>query len=251
MAGNKSRRIGQHRVRVMDDIDDLDAAVAEHVIRSGEQAFSSRGGFRLVLSGGSSPSGLFAKLAEARFSTRLDWAQTQLYWADERMVPPASGESNFGTAQRAFMQALSMSSYVRIQGELGATEALTRLQQDLIDFAEPDQHWPALDLTLLGLGTDGHTASLFPGSSPARSDTPAQIVTANYGDRPAERISMTAPFFNTSREILFIVKGQGKADAVKASISADQDPVRWPVHRLHSRGGAIDWYLDPQAASKL
>jgi 6-phosphogluconolactonase len=135
----------------------------------------------------------------------------------------------------------------RAKGELAAETAVTDYTQQLQQFARPQ-----LDLALMGLGDDGHTASLFPGAIPAaETSQPVMAVTADYNGRPAQRITLTPLVFNAARHILFLVTGEKKAAAVAAVLNHQDTPEKWPAQRIQPANGTITWLVDAAAAEKI
>lgn len=137
----------------------------------------------------------------------------------------------------------------RVRGELPPAAAVLDYTAQLRAFAANGRDWPRFDLVLLGLGSDGHTASLFPGSPAADAPgTAVQAVTADYEDRPSQRLTLTPPVFNDARHILFLVTGANKAQAVTAVLEGPFDPVQWPAQRIQPHRGTVTWFIDQAAA---
>jgi 6-phosphogluconolactonase len=234
--------------------DDLAAAALPFVVASLESAVQSRGFATFVLSGSGTPQVLYRRLAAD--PGLLDWRRVHLFWGDERLVPPDDEESNYGQAHATLIKHVPvLAAHVhRIKGELQAAEAARDYAGVLRDFRatlDPDapHSWPRFDLVLLGLGEDGHTASLFPGSSPA-SD-PVIAVTADYSGRPANRVSLTPLVLNDARQIFFLASGAGKAEAVERTIEGPPDPGQLPAQRIRPGDGVVLWFLDHAAAARL
>jgi 6-phosphogluconolactonase len=193
-------------------------------------------------------------LAGSEFREAIPWQSTHLFWADERCVPPDHAESNYGRARQLFIERVPLpaSNVHRIMGELPQEEAVREYVGQLRLFAENDDEWPRFDLTLLGMGDDGHTASLFPGLiSDLELTEPVMAAEADYGGRPADRITLTPRAFNLSEEVLFLVSGRGKAPAISAMMNGPLDRERWPVHRIKPESGSVTWFLDEEAATEL
>jgi 6-phosphogluconolactonase len=212
---------------------------------------ASRGDFHLALSGGSTPRRLFAFLRDAKYAD-LAWERVQVYWCDERCVPPEDAESNYGLAQNLLLRHVPIAEVHihRIHGELPPEQAARGYAAELAGLAQPGRAWPRLDAALLGLGEDGHTASLFPGATQAgETDQPVIPVSAQYQRRPAARVTLTPLVFNTARRVVFLVSGAGKAAALAGSLDAGRDPVRWPAQRIHPTDGEVFWWADAEAAA--
>ncbi len=214
------------------------------------EAVESRGRFSVALSGGSTPGALFTLLAEAPYRERIPWAEVHLFWGDERCVPAGDPGSNYHMADEALIARVPIppENVHRIHGELAPEAAARAYDKTLRDFfCGP---YARFDLVLLGLGADGHTASLFPGS-PALDERErlALAVTAAYEDRPAERVTLTPAAINTARHVLFLVTGSAKAEIVQAVLEGSGE--QFPAQGIQLGAGALTWLLDEGAASLL
>lgn len=237
-------------------LDDLARESADLVSERIEAAIDRRGLAAIVLAGGSTPNGLYQRLASPQFD-HLAWDRIHAFWGDERLVPPDDAGSNFAAARPALLDRVGIPpvNIHRIRGELSPHEAVADYTQRLRQWAlEHDpgapNPWPRFDLVLLGLGDDGHTASLFPGS-PVEVTAPVIAVTADYQGRPAGRVTLTPPVFNDARSVLFLVSGTNKANAVYDTFYTD-DPARFPAQRIRIADEKERlWLLDKGAASRL
>lgn len=218
-------------------------------------ATAARGRFLLAVSGGSTPLPLFRLLAGAPYRQELPWSRTHIFWADERLVPPDDEGSNYGQAWSVWLQHVPIPEQQihRVDGALEPAAAASDYANQLRTLADPAHTfaWPRFDLVLLGLGADGHTASLFPTSAAPAADVPVVPVWAEYGDRPAARVTLTPPVFNSARHILFLVRGEDKAPAVAQAIAREGDPARLPALRIWPDQGEMTWFLDRDAAQML
>lgn len=237
------------------------SAVADEAARRFAAAVTDAVAKRLqaavALSGGSTPLALFERLAQPPYCTDLPWDDIHIFWADERLVPPDDPGSNFYHVDNILLSRIPLppENIHRIRGELSAAGAIADCTVELTEYGETCiddtmNEWPRLDLVLLGLGSDGHTASLFPGSTPD-PDAPVIAVRAEYDGRPAERLSLTPQIINEAREILFLVTGESKAEAVAATLEGEHDPLHWPAQRIQPPNGRVVWLLDEAAASLL
>jgi 6-phosphogluconolactonase len=245
-------------VRRFADLEALSGAAADELIELARAAIAARGRFHVALSGGSTPRRLFEVLA-AR-PDALPWAQVELWWGDERCVPPDHADSNYGMARAALIDplrplrphglGLDEARVHRIHGELDPGGS-ARAYEDELRAALGDP--PVLDLALLGLGPDGHTASLFP-DSPAAGET-RRLVMANPVRSPlvaggaATRITLTAPALSRARSIRFLVAGAVKAGALAAVLEGPRDPRRYPAQLVE--GADVAWLVDAAAAAQL
>ena len=176
------------------------------------------------------------------------------FWGDERLVPPDDAGSNYYHAAQLLLDKVHVpaENIHRVKGELSAEAAVLDYTAQLQSFAKDRRDWPRFDLVLLGLGSDGHTASLFPGSSAEDAPgTAVKAVTADYEDRPSQRLTLTPAVFNDAHHVLFLVTGANKADAVAAVIDGPSDPEQWPAQRIQPSTGSITWLIDKAAATKL
>jgi 6-phosphogluconolactonase len=234
-------------------VEDVAAAGAEYVVAGLRAALDDADTASLVLAGGNTPLQLYAQLAAAD----LPWERVHFFWGDERLVPPDDPGSNYAAAHDALLRHLDLpeGNVHRIRGEMGEVAAVADYAEQLRAFAQQydpgcPSPWPRFDVALLGLGQDGHTASLFPGS-PAACVVPVQAVEAEYDGRPAQRITLTPIVFNHARRVAFVVTGQNKAAAVAAALGPEQDPDQYPAQRIAPEEGEVVWFLDPAAGSEI
>ena len=238
-------------VRVFQDLESLSRAAAQLFVEAARQAASERGRFLTALSGGSTPQRLFQLLA-SDYRTEVDWKLTHIFWADERCVPPDEAGSNYGQAREALLGRIGIpeENIHRIRGELEPAEASKDYALSLRQFASPPLEWPFFALVLLGMGADGHTASLFPGS-PVEATAPVLAVTAHYEDRPAQRITLTPPVINSARLVVFMATGTAKAETLRRVLSDQYEPEQLPAQRIDPKDGDLTWLIDEKAASKV
>ena len=216
------------------------------------EAVESHGRFSVALSGGSTPRALYALLAEAPYRAQIPWDGVHLFWGDERCVPVDHPASNYRMADGVLTARVPIppENVRRIHGERAPQAAARAYDKTLRDFfCGP---YARFDLVLLGLGTDGHTASLFPGSPALRAGEKERLalaVTAVYEDRPVQRVTLTPAAINTARHVLFLVTGTAKAKIVRAVLE-DAD-AQLPAQKIEPAAGALTWLVDEEAASLL
>ncbi len=239
------------RLFIWPDAEALARAVAERFTALAKAAIAGRGAFYVALSGGRTPLRLYELLASPPYAGRIDWLRVHVYFGDERAVPWDHPDSNYYQARRTLLEHVPIPpdqvhpirarmAYIRQDAKAYGDLLLATLPKD-------PKGTPRFDLILLGLGPDGHIASLFPKSCSLRLDEPPAI--AVYVDRlKAWRISLSLPVLNAARHLMLLVAGEGKADAVRR-VLVDQDP-ELPATHLHPQG-LMEWHMDPQAASKL
>lgn len=239
-------------IRTFKDIESLSRAAAEIFVQAAANAVQARGRFLVALSGGSTPTVLYRLLSTEPLRDQIDWQHTFLFWGDERCVPPEEESSNYRQANEILLKCVPIpdKNILRIKGELPPEEASDAYAHTLKHFADPGLDWPRFDLVLLGMGADGHTASLFPGSQ-VYVATPTLAVSANYHGRPAQRVTLTPPVFNSARVILFLVAGADKTGALQHVLSDEFVPGQYPAQRIRPADGQVIWLVDEAAASHL
>ena len=235
---------------IVPDAEALARSGAQRFVQLAQQASDSRGRFTAALSGGSTPHGMYRLLAEEPYRSEVPWQQVHLFWGDERCVPPDHPGSNYRMAEEALLSHVPVppENVHRVQGELAPQQAARAYGRDLEDFfCGPHARF---DLVQLGLGSDGHTASLFPGAAALQETTDlVAAVEAHYEDRPACRITLTLPAINMSRHILFLVTGSSKAEILREVLSEPRGPL--PAQRVRPTAGELAWLVDEAAAGEL
>lgn len=236
-------------LRIFDDLDSLSATAASLFVESCAGAVAARGRALVALSGGSTPAHLYDLLARPPYSERVEWPQLHVFWGDERLVPPTDPQSNYRQAHDALLSRVPIPdrNIHRVPAELPPADAALAYALDLKRFASPPLSWPRLDLVLLGMGEDGHTASLFPGS-PVDTAVSTAAVTADYQGRPANRVTLTPPVFNAARRVLVLVSGQSKSQTLARVLYGSHQPVLLPVQRIRPTDGELIWLVDRPAA---
>jgi 6-phosphogluconolactonase len=246
--------MGTAELRILEDSEELAREAADFVIWAGEQALSGAGAFRLALAGGSTPKALYTLLAEPPLARKLDWRHVSVFFGDERCVPPAHPDSNFRTANEALIAPLGLplERVFRMRGEEEPERAARDYEEVLRkEFNAAPPAWPRFDLILLGLGEDGHTASLFPGM-PALGERQRLVVPTQAPQGIARRLTFTAPLINHARTVVFLVSGGGKAPAVRAVLEdRAADSTRFPARLIRPEQGRLIWFLDRAAAAEL
>ncbi|MCL5063934.1 MAG: 6-phosphogluconolactonase [Firmicutes bacterium] len=229
------------------DADDLVVSLAKWVSAQAEQAILERGRFSWALSGGSTPKQLFATMAEASQQSSFPWDKTDLFWGDERDVLPTHPDSNFGVADAILLRQLSVPprGVYRWQTEYRPPAVLADYRAKLEFLAEGSV--PEMDLVLLGLGPEGHTASLFPHSPVlASQDWVAHVYVPEHA---TWRYTLTLSVINRARTIAFLVTGEAKAKIVQTIQTTPPDPL-WPATMV-ADDGRLHWFLDRRAASQI
>jgi len=227
---------------------------AARFARAVAAAVTARGTARVALAGGRTPEALYRLLAEMPYREAIDWSSVSLFWGDERCVPPDHPDSNYRMVREALLShvAIPEANIHRMRGEIGDPVAAAREYQEVLREAccvEVDT-LPRLDLCLLGLGPDGHTASLFPGL-PAIREKQRWVVAARVEKLDAWRLTLTPAVINNARHVLFLVTGAEKAETVRAVLEGPVDPDRLPAQIVRPVHGRLEWLLDRDAAGRL
>ena len=244
----------ERRVVVAADTAALTAAAAGHLRRGIAEAIAARGRCWIALAGGRTPRAVYERLAEAG-TPAIDWTRVHVAFGDERMVAPDHGDSNYGMARAALFDRVPLppSQIHRIEGERGVAAAAADAYAAALSraFALAPGTWPVFDLVLLGVGPDGHTASLFP-HTPALAVLDRLAAAAVAPSPPTARVTLTYPVLNAARAVLVLVSGPDKADAVARAFD-DGDVVvdDCPVRGVRPEAGTLLWHLDAAAAVKL
>jgi 6-phosphogluconolactonase len=252
-AGDAVLMIGE--LRQVESVDALHAAGAETFASEAAQAVQARGSFNVALAGGSTPKGVYSLLAtDARLRSQVAWNRVRFFWGDERHVPPDHAESNFRMAREAMLEPLGIdaSRIWRMKGEYPiASKAADEYETALrAAFSLPAGQFPRFDLVLLGMGPDGHTASLFPGTDAVREQH--RLAVANHVPRLAtDRITLTAPVLNNAAAVVFLIHGGDKAQRLREVLEGPFDPERLPAQLVRPPAGRLVWLVDRSAAALL
>lgn len=223
-----------------------EAAARDFVVRAAA-AIEERGRFTVTLAGGSTPKTAYELLARDH-TDEVDWANVHVFYGDERSVPPEHEDSNYRMSKETLLDHVQVASIHRMQGELPPEQAAEAYEEELREFFG-DEDPPRLDLIMLGIGGDGHTASLFP-------HTPALDVMNRWAvENPVEkletiRLTLTVPVINAARAVNFLVAGENKAEALWKILECGGDPHTYPAKLVRPSGGAT-WMLDRAAAGSL
>jgi 6-phosphogluconolactonase len=207
----------------------------------------------VALSGGSTPRRLFQQLAAEPFAGLVPWPSVQFFWGDERNVPPGDKDSNYSMARELLLSRVPVpaGNIHRIPtGDGTAVEAADLYERTLREMLPVAHGWPRFDYVLLGLGTNGHTASLFP-HRPTLHEATRLVVADHVEEVNSWRVTLTVPVLNNAAQITFLATGKDKAAVVKKVIEGGRDPETTPAQLIAARNGALSWILDSDAASEL
>jgi len=240
-------------IRVLTTPQELFEAAAEEVLRAAKEAVEQRGRFAIALPGGSTPKSLFNLLA-TNARTVMPWDRTFFFWGDERHVPPTDPDSNYRMAEEIMLSKIPVAAgnVFRIPAENpDAAAAAEAYEQTLRKFFQLEAgRVPVFDLILLGMGPDGHTASLFPGSAGLHEKT--RLVIANWVDKlKTSRLTLTLPVLNAARYVAFLVSGTDKAAMLKTVLEENAPAEQYPSKLIRPSDGKLIWLVDRAAASAL
>ncbi|MBV8714444.1 MAG: 6-phosphogluconolactonase [Chloroflexi bacterium] len=237
-------------IRVLPDPSALADAAARHIVEAGQAAIDARGGFSIALSGGSTPRELHRRLASSPLVSQLDWSRVHVFFGDERCVPPEHPESNYRMASETLLSHVPIPSAQvhRMRGELEPAAAAASYEEEMRTFFGDEP--PRLDVILLGMGDNGHTASLFPGLT-AVHEQQRWVVAEYVGEVGMWRLTLTPPVLNLGREVLFLVAGSGKASMLRQVLEGPYAPDERPAQVVRPSPGEVIWLVDAAAAANL
>src|SRR5258706_2432954 len=242
-------------IRILADANAIAQTAAAEFLEAAKEAVREKGSFSVALSGGSTPKALYGLLMNNPvLQAMVPWSKTQFFFGDERHVPPDNTESNFRMASEAMLSKAPVDAKQvhRIKGEKrNAAQAAEEYEQDLrTSFQlQPDQ-LPRFDLVLLGMGPEGHTASLFPGTKALKEER--RLVVSNWvGKLYTDRITFTPPVLNNAARVIFMVHCEEKAPALKAVLEGPYEPEQLPAQMIQPKQGKVLWLVDPSSASML
>lgn len=245
----------QREVHVYPDADRFNAAAAALFVEAAGEAIGARGGFHVALSGGHTPKDLYALLAAEPWRSRVDWTRVVFFWGDERHVPPGHPDSNYRMANEVLLSRLSLRpGQVRRIGSENpdAAQAAAEYERTLRETVPAGAGGvPQFDLILLGLGPDGHTLSLFPGTKALSAPDDRCVVSNWVGKFYTDRITFTARVANQARKVAFLVRGEDKQPALKAILEGPYEPLQLPAQLMQPVNAPLVWLVDREAAALL
>jgi len=239
-------------LHIHDNAAALFEATAKRIVELGNEAITQRGEFHIALSGGNTPRALYRCLGAPPMREKLDWSRVHLWFSDERCVPPEHADSNYRMAIEALLNRLpvDIGQFHRMEGELTPEVAAQRYGNALSLLPHDSDGTPRFDLVLLGLGADGHIASLFPDTS-ALEVTTMPVVALHATLLQSWRLTLTFPVLNHARHLLILVSGEKKADVLRHIFCMPTGARPLPVQLLKPAEGALEWYIDRDAARYL
>jgi 6-phosphogluconolactonase len=243
------------KIRILADAEAVSRAAAEEFVRLANAAIAARGQFAIALSGGSTPKRLYQLLAEAPFREQVAWDKVEFFWGDERSVPPDHNDSNYHMASEAMLRKLPVpATHIhRMEAERTDRDAAARDYEAALARVFKTSvggEIPGFDLILLGMGPDGHTASLFPHTTALKERSRWVIV--NYVPKFAtDRVTFTVPVLNRAREVLFLVAGADKAEPLHEVLEGPPNNDEYPSQFVKPSPGELVFFVDRAAAAKL
>jgi 6-phosphogluconolactonase len=227
---------------------------AEYFVNRIHEATAERGNARIAVSGGSTPKRTFELLAEPPFRDKIPWEKLELYWVDERVVPPTHPDSNFRMTRLALLDKvpLKASQIFRIHGELEPEQAAAKYESDIrSSFRLEGAELPAFDALALGMGPDGHTASLFPHTEALHELLRIAVANHVLTQKAAWRVTLTSPVINQARDVFFVIAGPDKASPLKSVLLGPYQPEEFPTQMIQPKTGRVTLLLDSAAAALL
>ncbi len=239
-------------VQVFDNIDGLSGAAAEFFVTRVRQALTRRGMFSVALAGGNTPRRMYELLADKKMASRIDWRRVCIFFGDERSVPPDDPQSNYHMACEALLNHVGVPKpqIFRMHGEWDDSKAAARDYAEHLEELPPSLAGvPEFDLILLGLGDDGHTASLFPDTD-ILNNTQDRVAAVFVDKLNTWRLSLTLPVLNNARELMFLVAGESKSEIMRKVLVGTNGSKQYPVQLIEPRG-TVHWFLDSAAANRI
>jgi 6-phosphogluconolactonase len=238
---------------VLPDLNQVAQEAARRWMEIAQRAVAERGSFSVALSGGTTPRTLYELLAVEPWRSQAPWESTHVFWGDERRVPSTDPRSNYRMAREALLEHVPVPAgqIYRMHGEDLLGSAVRDYEDKLWRYFRFGRgEWPRFDLILLGLGADGHTASIFPGTR-AVSDLSSMVLAFEVPQMAEERITLTLPVINHAHHVLFLVAGDEKAHALASVLQGERRPSTYPAQAVRPVDGTLTWLVDQAAASKL
>jgi 6-phosphogluconolactonase len=237
---------------------ELMVGAADSFVAIADAAIGASGRFTVALSGGGTPRRLYALLATESYARRIDWSRTHVFWSDERCVPPDHVDSNYRTACETLLDRVPIppENVHRMRGDAEPVAAAASYEQELRDTFHVSHGEPRLergarfDLVLLGLGANGHTASLFP-HMPAVRERARWVSAEHVSELAMWRLTLTPPVINAAAEVIFLVSGAEKADVLERVLHGPRQPDLLPAQAIEPRAGRLRWLVDASAAARL
>ncbi len=240
-----------HNLFVFDTPEDLAKAAAERFVTYCAEAIQDHEKCSVALAGGSTPRRVYELLATDPYRTQIDWSRIHLFFGDERCVPPDHPGSNYRMVYQSLLSKLPVhqENVHRIRGEIDPDQS-AQVYEDSLKAFFSGLPWPRFDLALLGVGADGHTASLFPNSA-ALKEASRWVIKTKQNESGQNRITLTLPVFNHAAHVMFLVTGKEKAARLRDVLQGASTDRQTPAAMIRPVGGTLEWFADAQAAALL
>ena len=240
------------QIAIFPDTNTLSQQAAQYIVRLASEAIVTRGRFTIALSGGSTPKILYGLLGTEPYRGQINWASVEIFWSDERCVPPDSADSNYALAQEVLLSKIPIpaNQIHRMPADQPDREAASREYTSEMQRTFGTNGIPSFDLLQLGMGPEGHTASLFPHQE-SLHEQQRLVIPVIVPKPPPPRLTFTPPLLNAARHVLFLVTGSEKAEAVQAVLEGPDQPEEYPAQIVRPPKGEVVWMLDTGAAAKL
>lgn len=242
----------EREIKIFASVEELNEYAAETFVRLSREAIASRGRFTVALSGGSTPKKLYALLASDKFRGQVEWRKIQFFFGDERFVPADSEDSNYRMANESLFSKTEIpaKNIHRFLTETGDAKSVAEKMSDTLNkvFDLSANNFPNFDLIFLGMGADGHTASLFPETA-ALTETQKTVVENYVPKFETFRLTFTFPTINNARNVIFLIAGEDKAKVLKEVL--ESEPKKYPSQSVVPGDGKLMFLLDAKAASLL
>lgn len=239
-------------IAIYPDLETISQQAAAYIARIAREAIVTRGRFTLALSGGNTPKKLYSLLATEPYSSQIDWQLVDIFWSDERCVPPDDPESNYLMAQEVLLSRISIAvaQVHRMPADRADRDAASLAYTRDMQRVFSTNGIPEFDLLQLGMGPEAHTASLFP-HQPSLHETQRLVMPVSVPKPPPDRLTFTPPILNAARNILFLATGADKVDALHAVIEGPTNPDEYPAQIVRPPNGEVTWMVDSAIAQKI
>jgi len=239
-------------IAIYPDLDTISRQAAAYVLRVASEAIVTRGRFSIALSGGNTPGELYGLLGVEPYRSQIDWQRVDIFWSDERCVPPDDPQSNYHMAREVLLSQVPIpqAQVHRMPADQPDRDAASLAYTQEMQRVFGTNGIPAFDLMQLGMGPEGHTASLFP-HQPSLRETQRLVMPVSVPKPPPDRLTFTPPILNAARNVLFLVTGADKADALHAVIEGPYNPDEYPAQIVRPPEGEVTWMVDTAIAQKI
>lgn len=239
-------------IAIYPDLDTISQHAAAYIMHIARESIVTRGRFTIALSGGNTPGKLYGLLASEPYNSQIDWQLVDIFWSDERCVPPDDPESNYFMAHEVLLSRISIpvAQVHRMPADQFNRDAASLTYTQEMQRAFSTNGIPDFDLLQLGMGPEGHTASLFP-HQPSLYERERLVMPVTVPKPPPDRLTFTPPILNAARHVLFLATGADKADALRAVIEGPDNPDEYPAQIVRPPNGEVTWMVDSAIAQKI